>query len=156
MRRHAIRAVVPFNDRDQVLLAGARQAFADAGAVVIASDAEVSDRTCDKYAAYRFFVEHDIPTPRTWLPDELPAAADIRFPVLVKARRGFGSRDIYRAHPSCSCILLIRQDRLEITVDSRSGDGWGSQILQGTDDLVFRLLRLSCSVKDVYRDTPLG
>src|SRR5580704_5559518 len=29
-------------------------------------------------------------------------------------------RDIYRAHPSCTCILLIRQDRLEITVDSRT------------------------------------
>ena len=31
----------------------------------------------------------------TWLPDELPD--DLRYPVLVKARKGFGSRHIYRA-----------------------------------------------------------
>ena len=33
--------------------------------------------------------------PPTWLPGELPA--ELPFPVLVKARRGFGSRHIYRA-----------------------------------------------------------
>lgn len=38
-----------------------------------------------------------------------------------------GKRDIYRAHPSCTCILLIRQDRVEITVDVRTADGWGSR-----------------------------
>src|SRR5271165_5861272 len=32
-------------------------------------------------------------------------------------------RDIYRAHPSCTCILLVRQDRLETVVDRRTGDG---------------------------------
>ncbi len=65
-------------------------------------------------------------------------------------------RDIYRAHPSCSCILLIRQDRLEITVDTRTRDGWRSRILQGADELDLPEFGLTCLVKDVYRDTPLG
>src|SRR6516162_7201170 len=30
-----------------------------------------------------------------------------------------GKRDIYRAHASCSCILLVRQDRMEIVVERR-------------------------------------
>jgi len=65
-------------------------------------------------------------------------------------------RDIYRAHPSCTCILLIRQDRLEITVDTRAGDGWRSQTLQGADQLILLEFGLTCPVRDVYRDTPLG
>lgn len=32
-------------------------------------------------------------------------------------------RDIYRAHLSCTCILLVRQDRVEIVLDRRSGEG---------------------------------
>jgi Uma2 family endonuclease len=65
-------------------------------------------------------------------------------------------RDIYRAHPSCLCILLIRQDRVEIVVDLRTGDGWRSQTLQGADALTLPEFGLMCPVRDVYRDTPLG
>jgi Uma2 family endonuclease len=65
-------------------------------------------------------------------------------------------RDIYRAHPSCTCILLVRQDRTEIIVDRRTGDGWRSQVLNGDDELALPEFGLICSVRDVYRDTPLG
>ncbi|HMA70408.1 MAG TPA: Uma2 family endonuclease [Pseudolabrys sp.] len=78
--------------------------------------------------------------------------------VLSESDKGIieSKRDIYRAHPSCTCILLIRQDRLEITVDSRTGNGWHSQVLHGADKLTLPEFGLSCAVKDVYRDTPLG
>jgi Uma2 family endonuclease len=78
--------------------------------------------------------------------------------VLSESDKGIieSKRDIYRAHPSCTCILLIRQDRLEITVDSRAGDGWRSQMLHGTDELVLPEFGLMCPVRDVYQDTPLG
>lgn len=65
-------------------------------------------------------------------------------------------RDIYRAHPSCICILLVRQDRLEITVERRIGDGWRSLALYGADELTLPEFGLTCLVKDIYRDTSLG
>src|ERR1700757_575615 len=45
--------------------------------------------------------------------------------VLSESDKGIieSKRDIYRAHPSCTCILLVRQDRVEITVDRRAADG---------------------------------
>ena len=49
----------------------------------------------DKLEAHRFFVENGIPSPRSWAPEDVPA--DARYPVLVKAREGFGSRHIFRA-----------------------------------------------------------
>lgn len=65
-------------------------------------------------------------------------------------------RDIYRAHPACICILLVRQDRAEINVDQRGDSGWHSQVLQGEDELSLPAFGLFCRVKDVYRRTPLG
>ena len=65
-------------------------------------------------------------------------------------------REIYRAHPTCTCILLVRQDRLEITVDSRTRDGWRSRMLQGADELDLPEFGLTCLVRDVCRETPLG
>jgi hypothetical protein len=65
-------------------------------------------------------------------------------------------RDIYRAHPSCTCILLVRQDRSEIIVDRRTADGWRSQVLHAADEPTVPELGLTCRVRDRYRDTPLG
>jgi Uma2 family endonuclease len=78
--------------------------------------------------------------------------------VLSESDRGIieSKRDIYRAHPSCTCILLVRQDRAEIIVDRRTVDGWRSQILDAADELSLPEFGLTCPVRDVYRDTPLG
>jgi Uma2 family endonuclease len=65
-------------------------------------------------------------------------------------------RDIYRSHSTCICILLVRQDRPEISVDLRTADGWRSQLLNASDTLTVAEFGLSGLVKDVYRDTPLG
>ena len=67
-----------------------------------------------------------------------------------------GKRDIYRAHPSCNCILLLRQDRAEITVELRTADGWRSRVLHASDALTLPEFGLSCAVRDVYRGTPFG
>lgn len=65
-------------------------------------------------------------------------------------------RDIYRAHASCTCILLVRQDRAEIIVDHRTASGWNSQVLQADDRLILPEFGLDCAVKDLYGDTPFA
>ena len=89
---HDVRLVVPLADLDHLLLA---EHSDELGALVLLP-APATIRLCeDKYAAHCFFAERGLATPGTWLPGELPA--EVPFPVLVKARRGFGSRHIYRA-----------------------------------------------------------
>jgi carbamoyl-phosphate synthase large subunit len=92
VQEHGIDLVVPLTDLDHRVLAAHRDAL---GALVLLPGPETIALCEDKYEASRFFERHGLPTPRTWLPDEVPA--DLAFPVLVKARRGFGSRHIYRA-----------------------------------------------------------
>jgi carbamoyl-phosphate synthase large subunit len=91
--KHDARLVVPLNDLDFPVLARAREQLAPA--LVLLPDAEVSARMSDKLDAHRFFVANGIPSPGSWAPDDVPA--DVRYPVLVKAREGFGSRNIFRA-----------------------------------------------------------
>jgi Uma2 family endonuclease len=67
-----------------------------------------------------------------------------------------GKRDIYRAQPWCTIILLIAQDRMEIIVDRRIGDTWHAQLLGATDELDLPQFGLHCPVRAVYRSTPLG
>ena len=90
---HDVRLVVPLTDLDQLLLAERRD---ELEALVLLPDAEVVRRTADKYLTHCFFEGRGIPSPPSWLPEDVPG--NVEFPVLVKARFGFGSRDIYRAH----------------------------------------------------------
>jgi len=51
--------------------------------------------------------------------------------------------EVYRAHPTCTCILPIRQDRPEIIVDQRTAARWQSQVLQAGGQLVLPAFGLS-------------
>jgi len=93
VREHDVRLIVPLTDLDQHLLASRSHEIAPA--VPLVPDLEVVEATTDKFRAHTLFEERGIDTPPTWLPDALPAKLD--YPVLVKARRGFGSRHIFRA-----------------------------------------------------------
>ena len=53
--------------------------------------------------------------------------------------------DICRDHPTCCCVLLIRQDRTEITVHQRTADGWTTKVLLATDTLALPEFGLSCN-----------
>jgi carbamoyl-phosphate synthase large subunit len=91
VRDHEITLVVPLTDLDHGVLARARK---ELGALVLLPAPELVDALADKWLAHLLFEEKGIGSPPTWLPDALPD--DVPFPVLVKARRGFGSRGIYR------------------------------------------------------------
>jgi carbamoyl-phosphate synthase large subunit len=92
VEQHDVQLIVPLADIDHLVLALERDRL---GALLLLPDAETIRICEDKYAAHCFFEERGIPTPPTWLPGELDS--DLVFPVLVKPRRGFASRHIYRA-----------------------------------------------------------
>jgi len=115
VRDHDVRLVVPLNDLDHPLLSRARDELHPA--VVLLPDTEVCDRMSDKLEAHRFFVEHGIASPRSWGPDEVPG--DARYPLLVKAREGFGSRHIYRADDPEQLEFFLRYTTVRSFVQER-------------------------------------
>jgi carbamoyl-phosphate synthase large subunit len=88
---HDIKLIVPLTDLDHGVLARRRE---ELGALVLLPAPDLVDALADKWLAHLLFEERGIGSPPTWLPDALPD--DLAFPVLVKARHGFGSRGIYR------------------------------------------------------------
>jgi carbamoyl-phosphate synthase large subunit len=89
---HDVSLLVPLADLDHRLLAEHGDSL---DALVLLPGPETIALCEDKYQAHRFFERAGIASPPTWAADELPD--ELEFPVLVKARRGFGSRHIYRA-----------------------------------------------------------
>jgi carbamoyl-phosphate synthase large subunit len=109
---HDVRLIVPLTDLDHLVLAESRARFD--GAVVLVPEPETIARCSDKYLAHLFFAERGLGSPPTWLPGELPD--EIPFPVLVKARRGFGSRHIYMARNAEELDLFLRYTEVESMV----------------------------------------
>jgi carbamoyl-phosphate synthase large subunit len=109
---HDVKLVVPVTDIDQSILARHREQLEPA--LLLAPPYDVCATMADKYVAHLFFEEHGIASPRTWLPDEVPA--DARYPLLVKIREGFGSRHIYRAADAAELGFFLRHTPVDSMV----------------------------------------
>jgi carbamoyl-phosphate synthase large subunit len=102
VRAHDVRLIVPLTDLDHLQLLRGR---AELGALVLLPEADVIEAVNDKYRAHELFLAKGIPSPETWLPDELPD--EVPYPVLVKAREGFGSRHIYRCEDEAQLRFFL-------------------------------------------------
>jgi carbamoyl-phosphate synthase large subunit len=111
---HDVKLIVPLTDLDHLVLAHARDHLG--GAIALVPGPETIERCSDKYLAHVFFEEQGIGSPPTWLPTEVPS--QVRFPVLVKARRGFGSRHIFRAANATELDFFLRYTTAESMVQS--------------------------------------
>jgi carbamoyl-phosphate synthase large subunit len=112
---HDVRLVVPLSDLDQGLLARSRRALAPA--LVLVPEPDACDAMADKWLAHRLFEERGVPSPRSWLPEDVPA--DARYPLLVKVRKGFGSRHIYRAQDPDELAFHLRATPVESFVQEQ-------------------------------------
>jgi carbamoyl-phosphate synthase large subunit len=127
---HDVRLVVPLTDLDQEIVSQARDELAPA--LVLAPSPEVCRTMGDKYLAHTFFVENGIPSPRTWLPDEVPP--DARYPLLVKVREGFGSRHIYRADDETQLAFQLRATPVDSMVQEHClGEEFSIDVFCDTD-----------------------
>ncbi|GHH29416.1 ATP-grasp domain-containing protein [Streptomyces lanatus] len=65
-------------------------------------DADSVQSCIDKAAFHQSLTRHSIPTPRTWLPEEIDQVPD-NTPLVVKPRRGHGAQNVHfvdrRDHP---------------------------------------------------------
>jgi carbamoyl-phosphate synthase large subunit len=73
-----------------------------AGAALLLPDLAVAEAMFDKYRCHQALLAAGLPSPDTWIPEELPQAPPL--PLLVKRRWGYASRDIYR----CDSLAEVR------------------------------------------------
>jgi len=113
---HDVRLIVPLTDLDHIPLIRARS---ELDALLLLPSEEVVGRVGDKYLAHRFFDERGIPSPPSWLPQDVPD--DASYPLLVKVREGFGSRHIFRAHDRDELDFFLRYTSVDSFVQTCCG-----------------------------------
>lgn len=96
-RQESVDLLLPDLDEELALLAAARDRFLALGTRVVVSAPDVIRECTDKYRTFLFFRDRGIPTPETWLPEEVGAGQSLRLPVIVKPRCGRGSSGVFRA-----------------------------------------------------------
>src|SRR5436853_117530 len=100
-------------------------------------------------------VDADPPGPDDRYSDRFYLAAEI---ISTSDRKTVESkRDVYKGHPDCRCVLVIEQQRVQVSVSLLGSSGWTEQRLTKLEEeLVLEEFGLRCAVAELYRDTSLA
>jgi carbamoyl-phosphate synthase large subunit len=94
-RQEEIDLVLPLIDPDIQVLAVARPILESTGAKVMVVSSQAADITADKWRTHQLFQELGLPTPQSWLPEQIPDAS-LTYPLFIKPRAGSGGKDAFR------------------------------------------------------------
>lgn len=119
-RRERVRAVLPLTDLDPVVLADAAAAIRDAGAHAFVPSPETALGCQDKWRCHLMLTERGLPSPPTWLPDEVDPS-ELPYPVLLKPRLGFAGRHIYRCNGPAELAFFRGYSPAESVVQQAMG-----------------------------------
>lgn len=124
--REEVHLVFPLIDGDVETLARHRTVVESSGARLIVVSDRAAEIVSDKWLTYQFFRQLEIPTPLSWLPDQLPAGS-YHYPLFVKPRRGSSSKYTYKVSDEAELLCYLRRvpepiiqqhlDGIEITTD---------------------------------------
>jgi carbamoyl-phosphate synthase large subunit len=94
-QQEQVSLVLPLIDPDITLLARHRAEIEASGSRVAAVSAEVAEMTADKWQTHQFFLSLGIPTPRSWLPDQLHPT-QVEYPLFIKPRFGSAGKGVFK------------------------------------------------------------
>lgn len=105
-RREQVGMIFPLIDPDIPVLAAQRAEIEATGArlaVVAPAAAEVA---ADKWQTTQFFRQLGLPTPASWLPQDLDAAA-LSYPVFIKPRRGSAAQHTFKVRNAHELAFFV-------------------------------------------------
>jgi len=94
-KKEDIKLLIPTRDGELLLFAENKEEFEKQGIQVMVSDPGVIETCNDKYRFYQFLTRNNIPTPETYLPQQINFFS-AHYPLLVKSRYGSGSKNVFK------------------------------------------------------------
>lgn len=117
-RREQVSLVFPLIDPDIPVLAAQRKALEVTGARLAVVSPQAAETTADKWLTQQFFRSLDLPTPLSWLPEQLSDAGAARspafsekpdfFPVFIKPRRGSAAQHTFKVNDAAELAFFSR------------------------------------------------
>jgi carbamoyl-phosphate synthase large subunit len=105
-RREQVHLIFPLIDPDILVLARHRQEFESVGARVVVVSEEAATTTADKWLTYQFFRRLDVPTPYSWLPEQIQNAT-LEYPVFIKPRFGSAGKQAFPARNEQELLFFL-------------------------------------------------
>lgn len=106
-RREQVGLVFPLIDPDIPVLAESRQAIEATGARLAVIPASAVSRVNDKWFTLQFFRGLGLPTPRSWLSDQLDALR-AEYPLFIKPRVGSAGKNSFKVHNAFELQFFIK------------------------------------------------
>ena len=160
--REKIDILIPTVDEELVVLSENKDKFSAVGTKVAASGRDSIENCLDKWVFYKEVKRLDIPTPETWLPEDVENVKHLEMPVLVKPRIGRGGRGVFFCETqeelnaalkkSENVIIQEYVDGKEYTIDTLS-DFEGNPIVAVCRERIE--IKGGISWKGVIEDVPL-
>jgi carbamoyl-phosphate synthase large subunit len=107
--KHSVDALIPTIDTDLPLISRHRRDFEDAGCIPLIAEPDVIDVCRDKILTYKFLTENGIDTPDTFLPEQVRAVTEHRFPYFIKPRYGSASLLVHKIEDELDLEYHLRK-----------------------------------------------
>lgn len=95
-KKENIKLLIPTRDGELLLFAKNKEKFEQQGTHVIVSNPEIIEICNDKYKFYQFLTENNIPTPKTYISEQISFPFIHHYPLFVKSRHGSGSKSVFK------------------------------------------------------------
>jgi len=99
IKKEGVSILIPTVDQEFEILSKHKNDFHEnLNCHVLINDWEELNRFNDKWSSYEWYVEHNIPTPKSFLIDEAKdlTKLNLEYPMIIKPREGGGSRSIFK------------------------------------------------------------
>ncbi len=96
VRAHGAALLIPTIDTDLEVVSRHRAEIAELGCFPLIAEPEVISTCRDKVRTYEHLCRHNIDTPQTWTPEQLPPPAERHFPLFIKPRGGSASQWVHK------------------------------------------------------------
>jgi len=138
--KERVQVLIPIVDPELLVLAEHKERFTAIGVKVVVSDPDTVRICNDKYATFQFLRLHGIPTPETWLAEEITNPEILTYPVFVKPRDGVSSVNAFRVDSPEELSWAMKRVSNLVIQEYLDGDEYTTDVFADFEGRVFAVV----------------